>query len=500
MADLTGPARSQSTEATQVEVACNEAVRASAELARLGRRGRARLLRAIADALESDRPGIVDVATDETGLAPTRIESELSRTVFQLRLFAGVCDDGSYLEASIDRPTDIPMGPRPDLRRMVIPIGPVAVFAASNFPLAFSVPGGDTASAIAAGCAVVVKVHPAHPRTSLRAHRCIVAACGEVGAPDTVVQLVVAEDAGVALVQHPLIAAVGFTGSVAGGRALHDVAAARPQPIPFYGELGSLNPLVITPAAAAERGAQIAAGLVQSFTLAMGQFCTKPGLVLVPATEAGSALQAAVRELAEDVAAGPMLSERIATGYASGLEQLRAADGVRVEVAGTVRDFCGASARLAAPAVLAIDAGQLSGPLLEECFGPVVVLVAYRDENELLATLQRLNPSLAAAIHVGLTDGEEPAAEMVRRVLDVLISRAGRIVWDGYPTGVAVTWSMHHGGPYPATTAPLHTSVGTTAIRRWLRPVSFQDVPEGFRPDAVRDRPADPVPQRVDLG
>ncbi|WP_432843163.1 aldehyde dehydrogenase (NADP(+)) [Dactylosporangium sp. CA-092794] len=462
------------------------------ELAGAGRGGRAAMLRAMAAALEERRAELVAAADRETGLGPQRLNTELTRTAFQLGLFADVLDDGAYLEVTIDHAGPTPMGPRPDLRRMLDPLGPVAVFGASNFPFAFSVPGGDTASALAAGCPVVAKAHPAHPVTSLLSRDALLAGARAAGLATDVVSLVHSNEAAARLVQHPDITAVGFTGSLRVGRMLADLAAARPAPIPFYGELGAVNTLVVGRAAARARGARIGEGLAGSFMLGVGQFCTKPGVAVVPSGADGADL---VRALADRVAAagaGTMLSERTAAGYTEGVAHLLAAPGVEVLARGgegPAEGFWGT------PLLLRARPDALAGPLLEECFGPELIVVEYDTDDDALAVLRRFGPALTASIHAD--DGDRPLAA---RLLDHARRTAGRVVWNGYPTGVAVAWAMHHGGPYPATTNPLHTSVGASAIRRWLRPVCFQDVPAELLPGELRDDPAGPdrVPRRVD--
>jgi NADP-dependent aldehyde dehydrogenase len=420
------------------------------------------------------------VADRETALGEQRLNGELTRTCFQLRLFAEALDEGSYVEATIDHAGPTPMGPRPDVRRMLVPLGPVAVFGASNFPLAFSVPGGDTASALAAGCPVVVKAHPSHPATSQLCFDLMTAAARSAGAPDGTLGLVHGQQAGADLVAHPAIRAVGFTGSYRGGRALFDIANRRPDPIPFYGELGSLNPLVITPAAASERTDEIAEGLVGSFTLGTGQFCTKPGLAFVPAGEAGERLRAAMSERVRALGAATMLNAGIQEAFDEGVRGIGDLPGVEVAASGE------------GPAVLfAVGAADFGGPLLEECFGPATVLVTYAGEDELLTALGTLDGNLTATIHTGEDETGLPA-----RLATVLREKAGRLVWNGFPTGVAVSPAMNHGGPHPATTNPLHTSVGTTSIRRFLRPVAWQNAPEPLLPPELRDATAG-IPRRV---
>ncbi|WP_298460707.1 aldehyde dehydrogenase (NADP(+)) [uncultured Cellulomonas sp.] len=466
---------------------CAAAADAAPALEALGRTGRARMLRLMADALEEDRETLVALTDRETALGAPRLGGELTRTTFQLRFFADVLDDGGYLEVTIDHAGATPMGPRPDLRRMLRPLGPVAVFGASNFPFAFSVSGGDTASALAAGCPVVVKAHESHPASSARQLAALRRGAEAAGAPAATVDAVFGRDAGVALVDDPHVDAVGFTGSVAGGRALHDRASLRPRPIPFYGELGALNALTVTPAAARERAVAIGEGLAASFTLGVGQFCTKPGLAFVPAGPDGDAVVAALAGRVRETAAAVMLNARTREGFASGVDALRGAAGVRVLVGPPVDP----AAAAVAPVLLEADAGQVTEPMLEECFGPVLVVARYASSDELLAALAAVGPALTATVQTG--DDDELAAPLLTH----LTARAGRVVWNGYPTGVAVSWAMHHGGPYPATTAPLHTSVGAASIRRWLRPVSFQDVPSELLPAELRDEATD-LPRRVD--
>lgn len=440
---------------------------------------RAALLEAIADALDSGADALVAVAGEETALPEGRLRGELARTTAQLRKFAGVIVEGSYLEVVIDHADGSDVPPRPDLRRMLRPIGPVAVFAASNFPFAFSVAGGDTASALAVGCPVIVKTHPGHPRTSEATAALVEQAVAGQGLPVGVFQTVAGFEEGLELVDADALEAVAFTGSLRGGRALLDRCTARPRPIPFYGELGSLNPVVVTAAADAARGGELAAGLAGSFQLGDGQFCTKPGLVFVPA---GSALESQLPQ--HVVAAHPrMLTETIAAGFETGRDRAAAVPGVAI-VAG------GASAT--APTVLAADAATLltHRELLDEVFGPVTVLVRYADEAELDRVLEALEGSLTMTLHA------EPS-EDVRGLATWMTSRAGRVLFSGWPTGVAVSWAQHHGGPWPATNTQF-TSVGATAVRRFLRPVVYQDAPESVLPDALHDANPLGIPRRVD--
>ncbi len=478
VADPTAPA--------EVEAITRTAAAAAPGLEAMGRAGRARLLRAAAARLEAAGAEIVATADLETAIGPDRLTGELARTCYQLRLFAEVAEEGSYLEATVDHAGPTPMGPGPDLRRMLVPLGPVAVFGASNFPLAFSVPGGDTASALAAGCPVVVKAHSSHPATSLLAHRALREAAEEVGAPDGTVGIVLGLDAGAALVADPHITAVGFTGSQSGALALQRIIDARPDPIPFYGELSSTNPLVVTGAAARARGAAIADGLVASFTTASGQLCTKPGLAFVPAGEAGDALVARMTELVAAAPAKPLLNARIHDSYGAIRDRLTELAGVTEAAAAPVE---GGPGFTAGAALLTVAAADLTPEVTEECFGPLAVVVRYRDGAELLDALGALPGSLAVAVHA--EDGDD-----LGPLLAVLRPRAGRILFDGYPTGVLVAWAQTHGGPWPATNT-VHTSVGPTAIRRFLRPLTWQDAPQQVLPAELRDADAG-IPRRID--
>ncbi|GAA3563582.1 aldehyde dehydrogenase (NADP(+)) [Amycolatopsis ultiminotia] len=443
----------------------------------LPRARRADLLEAMAAELDADADAIVADADRETSLGEPRLRGELNRTAYQLRLFAEAVRDGGYLEATIDHAGDTPMGPRPDLRRLLVPLGPVAVFGASNFPLAFSVPGGDTAAALAAGCPVVIKAHPAHPDTSRRCFDALVRAAETAGAPDGLLGLVFGQQAGVELITHPAIKAAAFTGSPAGGRALGALAANRPEPIPFYGELGSINPVVVTGSAAAERAAELGRGLAGSVLLGAGQFCTKPGLVFLPDSEAG-------QRIADGIAAEflarpqqPMLTPGIREAFERRADELTVPELVRAP-----------GGRL-----FSVSAGEFTERMADECFGPSTVLVRYRDEADLRATLAKVPGSLTATLHTGQS---EEVGELARELRE----RAGRVLFNGYPTGVAVSWAQHHGGPWPSTTSALHTSVGMTALRRFLRPVTWQDAPEAVLPEELHEVPADGarVPRRVD--
>lgn len=478
----------EETAAPQVDELCLLAAAAAPRLDALGRPFRARMLRALADALEGDRETIVGLADRETGLGTTRLNGELTRTCYQFRLFADAVEEGGYVEAIIDHAGDTPMGPRPDLRRMLVPIGPVAVFGASNFPLAFSVPGGDTAAALAAGCPVIVKAHPSHPATAQRCFEIMRDAATAAGAPAGTVGLVHGQDAGAAIVRHPVVKAVGFTGSLHGGRALADLAAARPEPIPFYGELSSINPVVVTSGAAAQRAETIGKGLAGSATLGAGQFCTKPGLVFVPSGPDGDRLRDEVGRAFTELGGLVALNQGIQRNYESGIGRLSDHRGLAAIGEGNAPEGEGFLMR---PRVFGTDTGGLDELVTQECFGPTTVMVSYSDDSDLLAALESLPGSLTATVH--LADSDDVSA-----VLDVLRPKAGRLLFNGFPTGVAVAWAQHHGGPWPATNT-LHTSVGITSIRRFLRPVAWQDAPERVLPAELRDEPGEArVPRRVD--
>lgn len=471
-------------EATAQEV--DAAVRAAHEVrgSLADRAVRAAFLRGAADALEAARDGLVETADAETALGPVRLTGELARTCYQLRAFADIVDEGAFLGVVIDHPDDTATPPVPDLRRYKVPLGVVAVYSASNFPFAFSVAGGDTASALAAGCPVVVKAHPDHPGLSELVVKVLRRAAREQGVPDAVVGLVHGFEAGLELIRHPLVAAAGFTGSVKGGRALFDAAAARPVPIPFHGELGSLNPVVVTEAAAAERAEAIGAGLAGSMTLGVGQFCVKPGLVLVPSGAAGDGLVKSLTDAVSDTDAGVLLDHRMRDNFLAGIaERTQLPD-----VESPVTPGAGGEHTVSA-GFLTVPAGKLAGEgehdvLLEECFGPVTVVARYDDDAEARAVLSRLPGNLTATVHLSAEEAEGRGRGP--ELLAELTPLAGRVLVNGWPTGVAVAPAQHHGGPYPATTST-STSVGGTAIERWLRPVAYQNAPEALLPPELRD-------------
>ncbi|MFI2912251.1 aldehyde dehydrogenase (NADP(+)) [Streptomyces sp. PDY-4] len=494
----TGKQREQvAVEATAQEV--DAAVRAAHEArdALTDRTVRAAFLRSAADELEAARDRLVEAADAETALGPVRLNGELARTCYQLRAFAGIVEEGAFLDVVIDHPDDTATPPVPDLRRYKIPLGVVAVYSASNFPFAFSVAGGDTASALAAGCPVVVKAHPDHPGLSELVAKVLRRAAARHGVPDGVLGLVHGFEAGLELIRHPLVAAAGFTGSVRGGRALFDAAAARPVPIPFHGELGSLNPVVVTEAAAAERGEAIGAGLAGSMTLGVGQFCVKPGLVLAPAGEAGDALVKSLTAAVSDTDAGVLLDHRMRDNFVAGVAER----GELPEVESPVTPGAGGEHTVSA-GFLTVPAGRLAEEgehdlLLEECFGPVTVVARYQDDAEVRAVLSRLPGNLTATVQLSDAEaaGEGRGAELVQELTPL----AGRVLVNGWPTGVAVAPAQHHGGPYPATTST-STSVGGTAIERWLRPVVYQGTPEALLPAELKDGNPLGLPRRFNGG
>lgn len=479
----------EATSAAEVDRIAERAQQAAFEFAARGREGRARMLDAIADSLDAQRDVLVQTADEETGLGVPRLNGELSRSIFQFRLFAEALREGSYIEAMIDHAAETALGAAPDVRRMLVPLGPVAVFGSSNFPFAFSVAGGDTASALAAGCPVVLKAHSSHPLTSLRSFEALASALAGADAPAGTIGLVLGRAAGSLLVAHPAIKAVGFTGSLAAGEVLQTVINDRDEPIPFYGELSSLNPLVITANAAGARSAQIAQGLFTSLAGSAGQLCTKPGIAFVPTGEAGDSLVAAIGDLVEQAGGQVLLNRRIFDAYQEISERLINSGGAVIAARATTAPAAGGF--LAAPTLLTTKATQMTAELTEECFGPLTVVVRYENLDELDDAFKQLPNSLTATVHI---EDDEP--ELLSELTERLAPRSGRIVYNGFPTGVRVSWAQHHGGPWPATNS-LHTSVGVTAIRRFLRPFVWQDAPQSVLPEELRDGPV-AVPRRLD--
>jgi NADP-dependent aldehyde dehydrogenase len=438
---------------------------------------RAALLNAIADEIEARGAEITAIGTSETGLPEARLEGERGRTTGQLRLFASHIEKGDYLDLRHDEalPDRAPL-PRPDLRMMQRPIGPVAVFGASNFPLAFSTAGGDTAAALAAGCPVVVKGHSAHPGTGEIVAQAVDAALKKLGMHPGIFSLIQGgkRDVGQSLVQHPLIKAVGFTGSLAGGRALFDLCAQRPEPIPFFGELGSVNPMFLLPEAVKARGEAIAKGWAGSLTMGAGQFCTNPGIsVIIDSPEADAFVEAATAALSP-VGAQTMLTDGIAQAYRAGRDRVAGVTGIQELLTSTC------DLRNATPYLFATTGKEwLDNEILgEEVFGPLGLIVRVSDFDEMMKVARSLHGQLTCTLHLDAGDTEQG-----RALMPVLERKAGRVLANGFPTGVEVADSMVHGGPYPASTNFGATSVGTLSIRRFLRPVCYQNMPADLLPD-----------------
>ncbi|HBL32021.1 MAG TPA: aldehyde dehydrogenase (NADP(+)) [Acidobacteria bacterium] len=476
------PEEYPSATAAEVDEACRRAADAFEVYRATPAAVRAELLRAVARGLETEAAEIIERAHRESALPLARLQGEMGRTCTQLRLFATVLDEGSWVEARIDTadPARQPL-PKPDVRSMRRPLGPVAVFGASNFPLAFSVAGGDTAAALASGNPVLAKAHPAHPGTCARVGRVLAAAVHEAGLPAGVFTLLfdAGYDVGSALVRHPQVAAVAFTGSRAGGEALMRLAASRPRPIPVYAEMGSVNPVLILPGALAARGPAIAAGLHGSFTLGVGQFCTNPGVVLLEEGAAGDAFLAALAEKTASTASGAMLTPGICRAYQEGQDHLAARGAERVAQGAEGTAATGASAALWQVA----GARALAEPeLLEEVFGPSTLAVRYRDRAQLESLLRSLEGNLTATVHA------EPAElQEIAPLLHLLETKAGRLLINQFPTGVEVCPAMVHGGPFPATSDGRSTSVGTRAIERFTRFVAWQGFPQDALPPELQD-------------
>jgi NADP-dependent aldehyde dehydrogenase len=473
-----------SATAEDIERAARLAEAAFPVFASTSGRERATLLRKIADGLTANGAAIIERANLETGLPLPRLQGELARTTGQLKLFAEVVEEGSWADARIDEADrERKPLPRPDNRSMLRPLGPVAVFGASNFPLAFSVAGGDTASALAAGNPVIVKAHPAHPGTSEIVGKIIQHAVKESGLPSGVFALLfdAGIEVGTALVQHPNVRAVAFTGSATGGQTLMRLAAARLEPIPCYAEMGSTNPMFLLPSAMKERGSAIAQGLQASFTLGSGQFCTKPGVVFISRAESEEFL-AALKSSVETLAPYGMLTQGIAAKYAQSIQQ-RSTDGPAKLMAGSRTRDDKASSALCALAIfeVALQDFLVHPELAEEVFGPTTLLVHYGAAEDLLEAAQKLKGHLTATIH-----GTEDDLKNARELVQVLETKVGRILFNGYPTGVEVSHAMVHGGPFPATSDGRSTSVGTRAILRFARPVCFQDFPDALLPPELR--------------
>ncbi|MEV8467534.1 aldehyde dehydrogenase (NADP(+)) [Fluviibacterium sp. DFM31] len=465
---------------SDVDAAAQAAEAAFASYGNSSRESRAAFLNAIADEIEARADDITAIGSAETGLPEARLQGERGRTTGQLRLFAEHILKGDYLDRRHDAalPDRAPL-PRPELFMMQRPIGPVAVFGASNFPLAFSTAGGDTAAALAAGCPVVVKGHSAHPGTGEIVAEAIHAAIQKCDMHPGVFSLIQGgnRQVGAALVQHPNIKAVGFTGSLGGGRALFDLCASRPEPIPFFGELGSVNPMFIFDAALSARGDEIAKGWAGSLTMGAGQFCTNPGIAVLRAGPQADAFIATATEALNATAPQTMLTDGIADAYRAGQRRVAATAGVR-EVLTT-----SCEARTAAPYLFVTDAKTWldNEVLAEEVFGPLGLVVTVEDADQMRAVAEALQGQLTCTLHVDAADTDVAAT-----FIPVLERKAGRVLANGFPTGVEVSDSMVHGGPYPASTNFGATSVGTLSIRRFLRPVCYQNLPAALLPEDLR--------------
>ena len=474
-------ARFEEASAMHVDRALDAAAHAFETYRHVDADARAAFLDRIASAIElSDE--LVELAHVETALPTQRLAGERARTAGQLRMFAALVREGSWVDARIDRahPQRTPL-PKPDIRRMLIPLGPVAVFGASNFPLAFSVAGGDTASALAAGCPVVVKAHPAHPATSESAARAIMAAADAADMPKGVFSLLQSTRSDVArtLVQHPQVKAVGFTGSLRAGRALFDAAAARPEPIPVYAEMGSVNPVFLLPGAVAERAAALAQGLIDSVALGVGQFCTNPGLTIGIGEAHFDALVSQLEARIRSAPAGAMLTAAICQAYTAGVTRLSGIDGVT-----TTRSSAPGQDSEGVPSLFVTNADVFvqHHEIAEEVFGPSTVVIRCSSRDELYRVAARLDGQLTATIHGTPADLQEYAP-----LISILETKVGRLIINGFPTGVEVCPSMQHGGPYPATTDARSTSVGTAAIGRFARPVAYQGFPQSLLPPELKD-------------
>ncbi len=469
---------------SDIECAFESADQAFAELRRFYPDRTASFLEKVGEEIVGLGDELIRRTTAETGLSENRLLSERGRTVGQLRMFAQVVREGSWVEAIIDHAElEREPIPKPDVRRMLIPIGPVIVFGASNFPLAFSVAGGDTASALAAGNPVIVKAHPAHPGASEMVARAIVAAAEKTGMPEGIFSLLQgpSHELSLELVRHRSAAAIAFTGSLQGGRAIFDAATQRSKPIPVFAEMGSVNPVFVLPSALRKSVEEFAVGLHKSVTLGVGQFCTCPGLVIGQNDEALETFLARLEELTRAAAPATMLHRGILKGYEAGVEQLQKISGVEIHQSEIAAEENGTQAQ---PAVAVADSTTFlqNEVLSHEVFGPSTVIVRCNSREEMLSVAQNLEGNLTATIY-GTGDDLESHSDLV----DLLKTKVGRLIFNGFPTGVEVCAAMQHGGPYPATTDSRATSVGSAAIKRFARPVCFQNFPQGALPVELRD-------------
>ena len=469
--------------AEEVDRAVKLAVDAFKTYSRTTCRERAAFLRKIAEKIEAITGEIVERAAQETALPVARLQGETARTCHQLRLFAQVAEEGSWVNARVDHadPDRKPL-PKADIRSLMRPLGPIVVFGASNFPLAFSVAGGDTASALAAGNTVVVKAHAAHPGTGELVGRAVQESVRECGLPEGVFSLLFGHgsEVGIALMKHPLVRAGGFTGSRTAGRVLMDVAAARPEPIPFYAEMSSTNPVFILPGALRERAEAIATGLHGSFTLGAGQFCTKPGMVFVEKSADADKLAGKLAELVTGSSHFHLLTSAIHSSYDAAIAKRKADSSVKLLAE---KPPSGAAGFCADPMVFETDANSFIGSDLDdEIFGPTTLLVRHSSREQVLAIARSLEGHLTATVH-----GTEQDLRDFADLIAILETKVGRLIFNGFPTGVEVTHAMVHGGPYPSTSDGRSTSVGTQAIFRFTRLVCYQGFPESALPEELKE-------------
>ncbi|MFY8035770.1 MAG: aldehyde dehydrogenase (NADP(+)) [Cyclobacteriaceae bacterium] len=467
----------------EIDVAVQKAQAAFMSYKKIDGKKKAAFFRAIADEIEALGAELVSTAMRETHLPEARIIGERGRTTGHCRMFADLVEEGSWVEARID--TAIPdraPAPKPDIRKMLVPVGPIVVFGAANFPLAYSTAGGDTISALAAGCTVIVKAHPAHAETSTLVAQAIDRAARKSGVEEFVFQHVHGKsfEVGKALVEHPLTKGVGFTGSLAGGKALFDLAQHRPEPIPVFAEMSSINPVVLLPDSLSQQAEKTAEMLAASITLGVGQFCTNPGLILAIHNSALDKFAAELAKRIEASSVGTMLHEGIGVNYVAKLKQSLAQRGVKLEAksASTSESVAGM------PAVASVAAADfLANELLtEEVFGPYSMIVKCNDHRELLQVIKHLKGQLTSSVI-----GQQQELEQNPELLQALQEKAGRLIINGVPTGVEVCPSMHHGGPFPSTTDSRFTSVGIDAIKRFVRPVSFQNFPQTLLPVELKN-------------
>lgn len=453
----------------------------------LSPKDRSSLLSNIATAIEADRAAIVDIAMQESGLPEARLNGELTRTVFQINTFAKLVGTGTHLDVKIDKADpNYGMGPRPDIRKQNQPLGTVAIFAASNFPLAFSTAGGDSASALAAGCAVVLKAHPSHPNTTRAVYASIQKGIASSGQPKELFSIIEGNDPHIThwLATHPKITAIGFTGSGGVGKLLMELSAKREVPIPVFAEMGAINPVFVTSSAISERGEGLAKGSVDSALMGSGQFCTKPGLFILPSSSSATFLSEVEKYLAT-LSVGPLLNKGIADRYSSAISALSKKNDLKVFSGNTA-----ATGISVAPTFFVADWKVVSSTpeLLEEHFGPTTVF-AIADEKDFVAIASTLEGQLTATIQGTETDSVKP-------LFSVLSERAGRVIWNAFPTGVSVTAAMQHGGPWPSSSSHT-TSVGTDAMYRFMRPVAYQGLSQENLPEALQDSNPWSVPQEI---